>query len=123
MVLAKPLSEKDIYRAVQNYKSKVPQFNEDAERISSRDIEGIAKEINGVLKQKGTDMEMSKEFINKVQQELANSQRRMQEEKERREQHDFAGQDVSAKTKGKSITPQQKIIERTNKRFIKRRSE
>lgn len=110
LVLAKPLSEKDIYRAVQNYKSKVPQFNEDAERISSRDIEGIAKEINGVLKQKGTDMEMSKEFINKVQQELANSQRRMQEEKERREQHDFAGQDVSAKTKGKSITPQQKSL-------------
>lgn len=110
LVLAKPLSEKDIYRAVQNYKSKVPQFNEAAERISSRDVEGIAKEINAVLKQKGTDMEMSKEFIDKVQQQLTDNQRRMQEEKERREQHDVAGQDVSAKAKGKSITPQQKSL-------------
>lgn len=110
LILAKPLSEKDIYRAVQNYKSKVPQFNEAAERISSRDVEGIAKEINAVLKQKGTDMEMSKEFIDKVQQQLTDNQRRMQEEKERREQHDVAGQDVSAKAKGKSITPQQKSL-------------
>lgn len=110
LILSKPLSEKDIYRAVQNYKSKVPQFNEDADRISSRDVEGIAKEINSVLKQKGTDMEMSKEFINKVQQELTNNQRKMQEERERQEQHDVAGQDVSAKGKGKSITPQQKSL-------------
>lgn len=77
--LSQPLSEKDIYKAIQNYKSKEPMFNENAERITQREVEGIAKEINKVLKNKGENIEMSKEFIEKVQKELTEKRRRQQE--------------------------------------------
>lgn len=119
LILSKPLSEKDIYDAVRSYKSKVPQFDENAERLNARDVQGIAKEINAVLKKKGTDMEMSKEFVKKVQQEIANNQRKMREEKERQEQHDVAGQDISAKGKGKTITPKQKTLKEQIKELEK----
>lgn len=119
LVLSKPLSEKDIYDAVRSYKSKVPQFDESAERLNARDVQGIAKEINAVLKKKGTDMEMSKEFIKKVQEEIANNQRKMREEKERQEQHDVAGQDISAKGKGKTITPKQRTLKEQIKELEK----
>lgn len=106
-VLLKPLSEKDIFEAMENYKSKVPTFNSDVETLSERDIEGITKEINHVLEMKGQDVQMSKEFMEKVKKELTDNHRRMLEEKARREgASQLAGQDVSAR--GKNVVEEKK---------------
>ena len=40
--MSQPLSEKDIFRAMQNYKSRVPQFNPTA-ALSQADMEGITQ--------------------------------------------------------------------------------
>ncbi len=97
-ILSKPLAERDIYAAMQNYKSKVPSFNADSEYLQQRDIEGIAKEIDLILEQKGQDIRMSKEFVAKVQKEITENQRRMRDEKQRAESRsEIAGQDVSRK--------------------------
>lgn len=101
-ILSKPLSEKDIYKAVQNYKSKVPMFDINAERIGQQDLEGIAKEINAVLAKKGEGIEMSKEFIEKVQQEITDSRRREQENKARI----IAGKDMTLRVEDETITEQ-----------------
>ena len=71
-ILAKPLSEIDIYKAIQSYQSKVPSFDPSSERIIQRDIVGIAKELNEILDKKGEGVTMSNTFISKVEKELAN---------------------------------------------------
>ena len=101
-ILSKPLSEKDIYKAVQNYKSKVPMFDVNAERIGQQDLEGIAKEINAVLAKKGEGIEMSKEFVEKVQKEIEEGRRREQESKARV----VAGKDMTLKVEDETITEQ-----------------
>lgn len=109
-MLEKPLSEKDVFQAMQNYKSKVPSFNPNADFLSQRDIEGIAKEIDSLLKLKGQDIRMSKEFVNKVQREITENQRRMKEEKERIESRSEAsGQDVSGRGRN-NITETTKTV-------------
>lgn len=82
-IMSQPLSEKDIFRAMQNYKSRVPQFNPTA-ALSQADMEGITKEINSILQSKGESIIMSKDFALKVQKELTESQRRAKEEEARR---------------------------------------
>ena len=100
-VLSQPLKEQDIVRAMQNYKSKVPQFDPKNERISQQDMEGIAKEINAVLAQKGTNIQMSEEFLHKVEKELADTQKRMIEKENsinaQAEARRSVGSDVTAK--------------------------
>lgn len=102
MILSKPLSEKDIYKAVQNYKSKVPMFDISAERIGQQDLEGIAKEINSVLAKKGEGIEMSKEFIEKVQKEITEGRRREQENKAQV----IAGKDMTLRVEDETIKEQ-----------------
>lgn len=98
-ILSKPISEKDIYKAVQNYKSKVPMFDIKAERIGQQDLEGIAKEINAILAKKGDNIEMSKEFIQKVQKEITDSRRKEQENKARV----IAGKDMKPRVEDETI--------------------
>lgn len=105
-IMSQPLSEKDIYRAIQNYKSQEPMFNEKAERISQREIEGIAKEINKVLNSKGEDIEMSKEFVEKVQKELTESRRKAQGEKIIH----VAGQDMTPKAENQTLKERVKAL-------------
>jgi len=102
LFMSKPLSEKDVYRAMQNYKSKVPQFSPVGE-LSQRDMTGITKEINAILESKGEGVAMTKEFIQKVQKELTNSQRKANEERTRRMTNDAVGQDVSSKAQNDSV--------------------
>lgn len=105
-ILSKPLSEKDIYMAVQNYKSNVPTFNNDLERISERDIEGIAKEVNSILEAKGQEIQMSKEFIEKVKKEITDSRRREQESKV----INVAGQDMTPRAEDQSIKERKRTL-------------
>lgn len=116
-ILAKPLSEIDIYKAIQNYKTKVPSFDPSSERITPRDIEGIAKEINEILEKKGEDVTMSNTFIAKVEKELANNQRRTVEKREKARNNDSIGNNIASKGKGKSLKEQIKelsAIDRAN---------
>lgn len=101
-ILSQPISEKDIYKAIQNYKSKVPMFDINAERIGQQDLEGIAKEINSVLAKKGEGIEMSKEFIEKVQKEITDSRRREQENKSKI----IAGKDMTLRVEDETIKEQ-----------------
>lgn len=78
--LTKPLTEKDIYKAVELYQTKTPTFNAQAETLNVRDIEGIKKEIDSVLESNGEDIRMSEEFVARVEQELKGKHR--PEEKE-----------------------------------------
>lgn len=94
--MSKPLSEKDIYRAMQNYKSKVPQFSAVGE-LSQADMTGITKEINAILEQRGEGISMTKEFVQKVEKELTASRRKADEERARRAGNDSYGQDISSK--------------------------
>ena len=96
LFMSKPLSEKDIYRAMQNYKSKVPQFTATGE-LSQADMTGITKEINAILEQRGEGISMTKEFVRKVEKELTANQRKANEERERRSGNNSYGQDVSSK--------------------------
>jgi len=102
LFMSKPLSEKDVYRAMQNYKSKVPQFNPVGE-LSQRDMTGITKEINAILESKGEGVAMTKEFAQKVQKELINSQRKANEERTRKATNNSVGQDISNKAKDESV--------------------
>lgn len=116
-ILAKPLSEIDIYKAIQNYKTKVPSFDPSSERITPRDIEGIAKEINEILDKKGEGVTMSNTFIAKVEKELANNQRRTVEKREKARNNDSIGNNIASKGKGKSLKEQIKelsAIDRAN---------
>lgn len=94
--MSKPLSEKDIYRAMQNYKSKVPQFSATGE-LSQADMTGITKEINAILEQRGEGISMTEDFVRKVEKELTANQRKANEEKERKAGNNSYGQDVSSK--------------------------
>ena len=105
-ILAKPLSEIDIYKAIQNYKTKVPSFDPSSERITPRDIEGIAKEINEILEKKGEGVTMSNTFIAKVEKELANNQRRTVEKREKARNNDSIGNHIASTGKGKSLKEQ-----------------
>ncbi len=98
-ILSQPLSERDIYKAIQNYKSAEPMFNEKADTIPQRDIEGIAKEINKVLSAKGQEIQMSKEFIEKVQKELTESRRKDKAEKVIH----VAGQDMTPRAEDQTL--------------------
>lgn len=110
-ILSKPLSEKDIYKAIQNYKSQEPTFNEKSERITQREIEGIAKEINKVLSSKGEDIQMSKEFVEKVQRELTESRRKAQSE----QVIHVAGQDMTPKAEDQSLKERVKTLNTEDK--------
>lgn len=114
-ILAKPLSEIDIYKAIQSYKTKVPSFDPTSERIVPRDIEGIAKELNEILEKKGEGVTMSDEFIAKVEKELANNQRRTAEKKEKARNNDSIGNNISSKGKGKSLKEQIKELSATDR--------
>ena len=114
-ILAKPLSEIDIYKAIQNYKTKVPSFDPTSERIVPRDIEGIAKELNEILDKKGEGVTMSDTFIAKVEKELANNQRRTVEKREKAKNNDSIGNNVSSKGKGKSLKEQIKEMTATDR--------
>lgn len=106
-VMSNPLSEKDIYRAMQNYQSKVPQFDAKQTEISQRDIEGITRELNTILARKGTDMQMSDEFMKKVSKELQEQVKKQEENRQRdekiKEAHAGVGTDVSIKAQQKSL--------------------
>lgn len=105
--LTKPLSEKDILQAMQNYKQKVPSFNMQAEELSEQEIRGITEEINKILTDKGQNIVMGEAFLGKVQKELTNNQRRLKEERERQEKFGtIAGEDVSRK--GQNIVTENK---------------
>lgn len=114
-ILTKPLSEIDIYKAIQSYKSKVPSFDPSSERINPRDIEGIAKELNEILEKKGEGVTMSDTFMAKVEKELANNQRRTAEKKERERNNDSIGNNISSKGKAKSLKEQIKELTATDK--------
>ena len=75
-LLSKPLAEKDIFTAMQNYQAKAPNF--DANTVSSQDVQGIVQEIDAVLAQKGSDIQMSKEFAKKLEKELTDNRRKVQ---------------------------------------------
>lgn len=77
-LLSKPLAEKDIFTAMQNYQAKAPNF--DANTVSSQDVQGIVQEIDAVLAQKGSDIQMSKEFAKKLEKELTDSRRKVQDQ-------------------------------------------
>lgn len=114
-ILAKPLSEIDIYKAIQSYKTKVPSFDPTSERIVPRDIEGIAKELNEILEKKGEGVTMSDEFIAKVEKELANNQRRTAEKREKARNNDSVGNNIASKGKGKSLKEQIKELSATDR--------
>lgn len=80
LALSKPLTEKDIYKAIETYQSKTPSFNTKAEAFTRTDIEGITKEIDSVLEAKGEDIKMSQEFVKRVEQELQESRKQSQKE-------------------------------------------
>lgn len=105
-ILSQPLSERDIYKAIQNYKSAEPMFNEKADTIPQRDIEGIAKEINKVLREKGQEIQMSKQFIEKVQRELTESRRKDKSEKVIH----IAGQDMTPKAEDQTLKEKVKSV-------------
>lgn len=105
-VMSQPLSEKDIYRAMQNYQSKVPQFNPTA-ALSQADMEGITKEINAILEKKGEKIIMTKEFAQKVQKELTENQRKRQEEEERRSNSQYVGQDMTSRSAASRVNVQE----------------
>lgn len=113
-ILAKPLSEIDIYKAIQSYQSKVPSFDPSSERIIQRDIVGIAKELNEILDKKGEGVTMSNTFISKVEKELANNQRRVAEKKEKEKNNDRVGSNVASKGKAKSLKEQIKELTATD---------
>lgn len=104
-IMSQPLSEKDIQRAMQNYKSKVPQFNPTA-ALSQADMEGITKEINAILEQKGEKIIMTREFSLKVQKELTENQRKRQEEEERRANSQYVGQDMTSHSAASRVNVQ-----------------
>lgn len=106
-IMSQPLSEKDIFRAMQNYKSKVPQFNPTA-ALSQADMEGITKEINSILQSKGESIIMSKDFALKVQKELTESQRRAKEEEARRKNSNNVGQDMSSQNLATKVNVQER---------------
>ncbi len=110
-ILSQPLSEKDIYKAIQNYKSQEPTFDEKSERITQREVEGIAKEINKVLNSKGEDIQMSKEFVEKVQRELTESRRKAQSE----QVIHVAGQDMTPKAEDQSLKEKVKTLNTEDK--------
>ena len=105
--MSQPLSEKDIFRAMQNYKSRVPQFNPTA-ALSQADMEGITKEINSILQSKGESIIMSKDFALKVQKELTESQRRAKEEEARRKNSNNVGQDMSSQNLATKVNVQER---------------
>lgn len=113
-ILAKPLSEIDIYKAIQSYQSKVPSFDPSSERIIQRDIVGIAKELNEILNKKGEGVTMSNTFISKVEKELANNQRRTAEKREKERNNDRVGSNVASKGKPKSLKEQIKELTATD---------
>ena len=93
-ILKEPFNEKDIERAIKNYKSVVPQFDENSGFLSQQDIEGISKQIEKVLKSKGTEIELNKDFIAKVEKELKDKAAKDQAEQASRKQAiHVAGQD------------------------------
>lgn len=106
-IMSQPLSEKDIFRAMQNYKSRVPQFNPTA-ALSQADMEGITKEINSILQSKGESIIMSKDFALKVQKELTESQRRAKEEEARRKNSNNVGQDMSSQNLATKVNVQER---------------
>lgn len=105
-IMSQPLSEKDIFRAMQNYKSRVPQFNPTA-ALSQADMEGITKEINSILQSKGESIIMSKDFALKVQKELTESQRKAKEEEARRKNSNNVGQDMSSQNLASKVNVQE----------------
>ena len=114
-ILKEPFNEKDIERAIKNYKSVVPQFNEDSAYLTQQDIEGISKQIEKVLEQKGVKIEISKDFIAKVEKELKDKQNKDATEQEsRRQSIHIAGQDATRTmkddvVKGTDLTLKEKI--------------
>ncbi len=120
-MMSQPLSEKDIFRAIQNYQSKVPQFSPDQERFSSEDIKGITTELNEVLAKKGLQVEMSKEFIKKAEKELTEQHRRDKAKKEsmaaQAEARRSVGSDVSNKTDQKSAKEKTKRLRERIREF------
>ena len=114
-ILKEPFSEKDIERAIKNYKSQVPQFNENASNINQQDVEGISKQIEKVLREKGVEIEISKDFIAKVEKELRDKKAKDTEEQaSRRNSLHLTGQDVTRTmaddvVKGTDLTLKEKI--------------
>ena len=114
-IMKEPFNEKDIERAIKNYKSIVPQFNENAQYLSQQDIEGISKQIEKVLQSKGQDIELNKEFIGKVEKELKDKLAKdKQEQASRKQSIHIAGQDATRTMKddiveGTDLTLKEKI--------------
>ena len=114
-IMKEPFNEKDIERAIKNYKSIVPQFNENAQYLSQQDIEGISKQIEKVLQSKGQDIELNKEFIGKVEKELKDKLAKdKQEQASRKQSIHIAGQDATRTmkddiVKGTDLTLKEKI--------------
>ena len=95
-ILKEPFSEKDIERAIKNYKSQVPQFNENAKNLNQQDVEGISKQIEKVLRERGVEMELNKDFIAKVEKELRDKQAKDAAERESRKNSlHIAGKDAT----------------------------
>ena len=118
-VMSEPLSEKDISKAILNYKSEQQQFNPNQERLSQQDIRGITKALNDILKNKGTNMQMSEEFVKKVEKELTDWHRRTLEkqktEEAKKEAREGVGTDVSAKNDQKSLKEKVKELNATDR--------
>lgn len=110
-ILTKPLSEGDIYKAIMNYKAKVPRFDPGSDRISPKDIEGIAQELNDLLKKKGENIIMSDAFITKVEKELANNQRRVAEKIKKESNNDRMGSNIASNIEKKSVKEKVKRID------------
>ena len=114
-VLKEPFSEKDIERAIKNYKSQVPQFDETSQFLTQQDIEGISKQIEKVLKEKGVTIEIGKDFIAKVEKELKDKREKDASEQASRNQNlHIPGQDASRTmaddvVKGTDLTLKEKI--------------
>ena len=113
-VMSQPLSEQDIFRAIQNYQSKVPQFNINQERLTEQDIKGITTELNELLAKKGIPIEMNKEFMAKAEKELIDSHRRDKAKKEsiaaQAEARKDVGSDVGRKADQQSVTEKTKSL-------------
>lgn len=75
-----PLTEKDIEKAMESYKNKVPNFKMDGEMLTKADIDGITKEINTVLESKEDSIQLGEQFKERLKEELEKSIKDKKEE-------------------------------------------
>ena len=98
--LSKPISAADIYKAIENYKTKVPTFNNNnLDELTRSDIQGIAGEIDNVLESKSSTTRMSKEFVKKLEMEL---EKRRSEDKQNSEKSSM-GEDLTGKDSRRTV--------------------